>query len=423
MLMFREVFRKLSDDKPLRVIFLNDTGFIGGAGIGHRRQIQSFLEAGHSVAAVCWLENPAPDPLPPLGKRSTGRWLGMYSMPNCNSVFGKSNADITDEVVQKISTLSPDLVIVGNLHWAGWPLDIFEKLRSENVPAISYLHDCYWLTGRCAYTGDCKKYLTRCDASCPTPTEYPPLDPSRIELAWESRRNVFVGNNAVPLFTNSKWMTDTATAAFHGQANIKLSPLGLDTTLFSPIDRSLARRLLRLPEEGLLVVAGAVDLREPRKGGPLLESVIDNIHRQTSARVVTFGARSEQFHDVISLGVIQDERIMPLIYSAVDVMIHTAHEESFGQTLMEASACGIPVVSMAAGGMVDIAQHERNAITVPLGDSAAYFYAVKRLLDSDALRARMGEQGRFLVCEKYSISAQYARWKRNLMELCDESLA
>lgn len=415
--MFREVSRKLSEGRPLHVVFLNDTGFIGGAGIGHRRQIQSFLKAGHSVAAVCWLENPEPIPLPPLGKHCSGRWLGMHSMPNCNGASGKTNSAIAEEVVQQITSLSPDLVVVGNLHWAGWPLDIFEHLREINTPTIAYLHDCHWLTGRCAYTGKCSKYLTGCDASCPTPSEYPASDPSVIELAWKNRRNIFLGEKAIPLFTNSQWMTDTAISAFHGQAIVKYAPLGLDNVLFSPINRRLARRLLRLPEEGLLVVVGAVDLKESRKGGALLESVIDDIHCQTSARVVTFGARSEQFRDVISLGMIQDERMMPVVYSAADIMIHTAHEESFGQTLMEAAACGLPVVSMAAGGMVDIAIDGYNGINVPVGDPIAYFEAVKRLLYNTDLRVQMGAAGRSLVEKKYSLSAQYFNWKNNLIEM------
>jgi len=165
------------------------------------------------------------------------------------------------------------------------------------------------------------------------------------------------------------------------------------------------------------VVVGAVDLKESRKGGALLESVIDDIHCQTSARVVTFGARSEQFRDVISLGMIQDERMMPVVYSAADIMIHTAHEESFGQTLMEAAACGLPVVSMAAGGMVDIAIDGYNGINVPVGDPIAYFEAVKRLLYNTDLRVQMGAAGRSLVEKKYSLSAQYFNWKNNLIEM------
>ncbi len=419
--MYRKIQKKLLEGQSLRLVFFNDTGFIGGAGIGHRRQIQSFIEAGHSVAAICWLKNPFPDPLPPLGRSRTGRWLGMHSLPHVHRDHGFSDSKIISTMVERIVSMSPDLVVVGNLHWAGWPIQILERLRGERIPTIAYLHDCYWLTGRCAYTGTCTKYLNGCDAACPTPTEYPPEAPDLIESAWTARREVFLGDNAIPLFANSRWMCDIASSAFQHRAIAKFSPLGLDTSLFLPIDRSLARRLLKLPVDGVLVLAGAIDLREPRKGGELLETVIKDIHSQTSARVLTFGARSEQFQDVLSLGVIEDERMMPLVYSAADLMIHTAHEESFGQTLMEASACGIPVISMAAGGMVDIARHGKNGMNVPPNDPRAYFEAVRSLLENSALRVRFGTEGRKLAEREHSLPAQYGHWKKNLLELCDET--
>ena len=420
---FLPLRKLLAGEQPATVVFVNDAGFIGGAGVAHRRKIQSFLSAGHKVAAVCWLENPHPDPLPPRGGVFRGQWLGLRSVPDIHQNAGLSNSEIAQRLCDIVSSFRPDLVIFGNLHWASWTVDVVEKIAATGIPSVCYLHDSHWLTGRCAYTGECKKYLAGCDASCPTPEEYPPASPYLIESNWLARRRVFCGDDRVPLFANSHWMQHLAESAFNGKATVRLVPLGLDNKLFSPIDRTLARRLLELPTEGLLVVVGAVDLREPRKGGALLESVIKNIHKHTSARVVTFGARSEQFQGVISLGIIQDERLMPFIYSAADVMIHTAHEESFGQTLMEAAACGIPVISMAAGGMVDIARHGKNGLNVPQNDPVAYFDAVRTLLDSTALRVQMGAAGCEIVELEYSLATQYAFWKQNLMGLCDEGVA
>lgn len=415
--MFRNIRKKLLEGSALRVVFLNDTGFIGGAGIGLRRQVQCFLDAGHSVAVVCWLSNPLPDPLPPRGRAASGQWMRMHSLPRLCHDQGLSDEAICSGVIEKAMSLSPDLVISGNLHWARWPLKILAELHDRKVPTVAYLHDCHWLTGRCAYTGNCRKYLDSCDHTCPTSSEYPPAHPEAIQEAWHQRREVFVGKRFIPLIGNSKWICDIASDAFHHQAVVKLAPLGLDTSLFSPIDRSLARRLLHLPAHGVLIVAGAVNLKEPRKGGPLLEWVIQNVHERTAARVITFGALSDQFKGVISLGIIQDERMMPWIYSAADIMMHTAHEESFGQTLMEASACGIPVVSMKAGGMVEIARGGSNALNVPQNDPAAYFRAVQSLVESPDLRTRMGSTGRAIVEEEYSLTAQYGRWKKTLMEL------
>lgn len=405
--------------RPGNIVFVNDTGFIGGAGVAHRRQMQSFLAGGHNVAAVCWLDNPQPDPLPPRGGVFPGRWLGLHSFPSIHRDCGLTNREIAHRLSDVVASFKPDLVVFGNLHWASWAIEVIEEISAVGTPCISYLHDCHWLTGRCAYTGECRKYLTGCDSSCPTPQEYPPAQTNVIEKNWLDRQRVFCGDNAVPLFANSHWMQAAANAAFREQAKVSLVPLGLDHQLFSPINRAVARRLLGLPSTGILILAGAVNLKEKRKSGPVLDQLLSYLADQDQARVVTFGARSDEFEGVISLGQVTDERIMPIIYSAADMLVHTALEESFGQTLMEAAACSVPSIAFTSGGMVDIARNQVNSLTVNPGDAASYISAVQSLIDDEALRMKLGNEGRQVVVNEYTLDNQYHSWRENIISLAE----
>lgn len=414
---FSSIKKLLEKDQPATIVFVNDTGFIGGAGVAHRRQMQSFLSGGHDVAALCWLENPQPDPLPPRGATFPGRWLGLRSYPSIHRDGGLADGEIALRLRDEVAALKPDLVIFGNLHWARWTIDVIEEISAAGIPAVCYLHDCHWLTGRCAYTGTCKKFVTGCDSSCPTPEEYPPALPSRIEKNWLDRRRVFCGDNAVPLFANSHWMQSMANLAFRGRAIVKLVPLGLDHQLFSPIDQAVARRLLGLPAAGLLILAGAVNLKEKRKSGPVFDQLLSYISARRQAGVVAFGARSDEFEGVIGLGQISDERMMPLVYSATDILVHTAQEESFGQTLMEAAGCSVPSVAFASGGMVDIARHRENSLTVSPGDATSFMNSVQTLLDDEALRASLGHAGVQIVKSDYTLDKQYQSWRSTLISL------
>ncbi len=402
------------EGRPATVVFVNDTGFIGGAGVAHRRQIQSFLSGGHNVAAVCWLENLQPNPLPPRGGTFPGQWLGLRSFPAIHRDNGLSDSEIALRIRDVVASFKPDLVVFGNLHWASWTIEVIEKISSSGIPSVCYLHDCHWLTGRCAYTGTCRKFVTGCDSSCPSPEEYPSAPPHVIEKNWLDRQRVFCGNNPVPLFANSYWMQAMANSAFRGNAIVRLVPLGLDHQLFSPIDKAVARRLLGLPPFGLLVLAGAVNLKEKRKSGPVFDQLLWYISAQRQARVVAFGAQSSEFKSVISLGQIFDERMMPIIYSAVDILVHTAQEESFGQTLMEAAACGIPSVAFSSGGMVDIARAHENALTATPGDAISYINSVQTLLDDEALRMSLGHAGCRIVKNEYTLDKQYQSWSSNI---------
>lgn len=81
-------------------------------------------------------------------------------------------------------------------------------------------------------------------------------------------------------------------------------------------------------------------------------------------------------------------------YAAMDVFVHTGAEETFGQTLQEAAASGLPVVAPRAGGPIDLVDHGTTGFLFEPDDASALRSAVTSLVDDQAMRARMGEAGR-----------------------------
>lgn len=81
-------------------------------------------------------------------------------------------------------------------------------------------------------------------------------------------------------------------------------------------------------------------------------------------------------------------------YAAMDVFVHTGTEETFGQTLQEAAASGLPVVAPRAGGPIDLVDHGTTGFLFEPDDASDLRAAVERLAADPVLRARMGEAGR-----------------------------
>jgi phosphatidylinositol alpha 1,6-mannosyltransferase len=84
-------------------------------------------------------------------------------------------------------------------------------------------------------------------------------------------------------------------------------------------------------------------------------------------------------------------------YASFDMFVHTGTEETFGQTIQEAHASGIPVVAPRAGGPIDLVEHGVDGLLVPPSDDRGLRAAVKMLAADAPLRLRMGEAGRRAV--------------------------
>ena len=82
------------------------------------------------------------------------------------------------------------------------------------------------------------------------------------------------------------------------------------------------------------------------------------------------------------------------IYASLDVFVHSGPYETFGQTLQEAAASGLPVVAPAAGGPLDLVEDEVTGYLVPPSDPGAFTAAVARLAADPARRAGFGAAGR-----------------------------
>ncbi len=90
-------------------------------------------------------------------------------------------------------------------------------------------------------------------------------------------------------------------------------------------------------------------------------------------------------------------RQLALAYASFDVFAHTGCEETFGQTIQEAQASGLPVIAPRSGGPIDLIDHGRTGLLTDPDDPRSLRTAVRDLAANAALRARLGESGRRAV--------------------------
>lgn len=110
----------------------------------------------------------------------------------------------------------------------------------------------------------------------------------------------------------------------------------------------------------------------------------------------------------LSLGSIQNERLLSLAYTAADVFVLPSRQESFGLSIVEAIACGTPAVGFAVGGIPDIIRTGITGVLVPPQDFAALRAAISGLLKNPK-SADLAGSCRSVAVEEYSLDVMAKR--------------
>jgi phosphatidylinositol alpha 1,6-mannosyltransferase len=194
--------------------------------------------------------------------------------------------------------------------------------------------------------------------------------------------------------------TAAATALHeHGIERVWLWRRGVDTVRFDPKHRSTAVRRALTPNNevlvgyvGRLAIEKRVELLAPIAQLPGVRLVIvGGGPAEAMLRKVAPGA--------LFLGPRQGTQLARL-YASLDVFVHSGPYETFGQTVQEAAASGVPVVAPAAGGPVDLVNHGVTGYLVPPLSAEAITEAVATLVASPQLRREFGFAGREMVLSR-----------------------
>jgi glycosyltransferase involved in cell wall biosynthesis len=222
------------------------------------------------------------------------------------------------------------------------------------------------------------------------------------------------GGGSSALAVNSHWTKRFALDAVPA-ARAEVIHYGIDTNVFSPGDKADARRRLRIPDDRIVILGGAVNLQDVRKGGFHLQSVFKNLGKR--AHGIVLGANSDGIAGAQPLGLISGQRKIRLVYRAADIFVNTSLDEAFGQMMLEAAACGLPIVAFDVGGVPDVSRHNVNALLVPAGDTEQLVQATDYFVRDAAARQRFGNEGREIAVKEFSLQCQAENWTRYLFEL------
>jgi glycosyltransferase involved in cell wall biosynthesis len=243
-----------------------------------------------------------------------------------------------------------------HLHWVNGLVST-RALRKIKKPAVWTLRDMWPFTGGCHQSLDCDRFTNNC-GRCPQLRSSRERDLTRFILRRKQRS---LPEN-IRIVGISQWMSECARkSAVFRERDVRTISNNIDTRVFSPLPKKLARQTLGFDEDRKIVLVGAQDVASVYKGFDLFLEALESLANQ-NLHIVLFGRASGEIPElpgmtITHLGSLADSIALRLAYSAADVFVAPSRADAFGKTLVESMSCETPVVCFDATGPRDIVEH------------------------------------------------------------------
>jgi glycosyltransferase involved in cell wall biosynthesis len=339
----------------------------------------------------------------------------------------------------------PDIVHLHNLHGGYFDLRVLPEL-SHRYCVVLTLHDAWLLSGHCAHSMGCERWRSGC-GSCPDLAIYPAVRRDATARNWERKRSIFL-RSRLHVATPSKWLADRVAASMLAPAlqDLRVIPNGVDLAVFKAGDQASARAELGLPADAfILLFVGSRREAYPFKDFGTAERAAERaseILDRDVTLVVLGGVEPDAQRGRVSVchrPFLDDSERTARYYQACDLHVHASRADTFPTTVLEALACGRPVIATAVGGIPEqirslspgtaaeawptFGRNEATGVLVAARDAEAMGQSIAGLLEDDTLRAQLGNNGARYVQLRFDAEHQcnaYLEWYRTILTLRDQ---
>lgn len=359
----------------MRVLIINTSERIGGAAIAANRLMNALKKYG--IKAKMLVRDKQTDRLTVVPIATS--WLlplkfvweriviFLANGLNRKLLFQVDIANAGTDITSMAEFKRADVI---HLHWVNQgflSLDNINKIMHSGKKIVITMHDQWYFTSVCHYSGDCIKYRKRCEKCAMMKSgvfgDYAKKVFERKQGIYKDVDLTFVGC--------SKWIADMARSSKLTEGKKVLNiPNAIDTNVFCPNDKLEVRKAFGLPIDKKLLLFGSQRITDERKGFKYLVdalNIIKDINKELAndIELVVVGGDSEKVRNevpfnIIPVSYVSDIKKMVDLYNAVDIYVTPSLQDNLPNTIVEAMSCGIPCVGFNVGGIPEMIDHKKN---------------------------------------------------------------
>lgn len=369
------LYHQLKITLYMRVLIVNTSDKKGGAAVAAHRLTEALIKNGVKVRMMVMEKNTDALYVSETGSRVLNEFrfvwerivIWVNNLLSRRHLFAVSIANTGIDITKTQEFREADII---HLHWINQgmlSLKDIQKILTSGKPVVWTMHDMWPLTAICHYAHECNRFTTSC-GKCPF-----------LKLRWSNdlsrrvfhRKQRMLDGQHICYVAVSSWLARNAQASalLQGQ-RIETIPNTLTCDKFTLIPQAEARKKLSIKEKHV-VVFGAARIDYPIKGFSYLCEALQILISQKDFKredilLILFGGIKDEGilktlpTPYLYMGYQKSEQALSEIYSAADALVSSSKYETFGQTLIEAQACGCLPVSFDGSGQADIIRHQEN---------------------------------------------------------------
>jgi glycosyltransferase involved in cell wall biosynthesis len=336
--------------------------------------------------------------------------------------FAFSTANAGTSIKNQLLVDDADII---HLHWTNsgfLSIADLKELVDTGKPIVWTLHDMWTFTGGCHYSGSCDNFMRQC-GNCPFLRDADDNDISH--KGWLRKAALYKDAQNITFVTCSKWLAGVAKqSSLIGNFRIEAIPNPIDITVFSPRDKSTARQKWGVAPDVKIILFGAANINDRRKGISYLVEALDvlknNYAQVEKIEMVIFG-KNKHFDTntlpfkVHEFNLLTSADDLAEVYSLADVFVTPSLEDNLPNTIMEALSCGTPVVAFDTGGIPEMVDHQQNGYLAKFKDSVDMAKGLHETLNADA---QLAVNSRQKVLDNYTneiVANQYINLYQSLL--------
>jgi len=360
----------------MRILIVNTSEKVGGAAIAANRLMEALKKHGVSVRMLVRDRQTSSMSVVQVetGLMQAVRFAWERFVIFVSNRFHRHNlfaVDIANTGYDITKMKDFEQADVIHLHWVNQgflSLNDLDRILHSGKKIVVTLHDMWYFTGICHYSGDCGKYQDKCNGC---PMIYHSGDGKDLSYKVFSRKQRMYEDADITFVGCSKWIAGLAkSSALAKNQRVVSIPNAINTDVFKPMDKTEARKKCKLPVDKKLLLFGSQRITDERKGFKYLAEACEIIKKKypdvaEKMGLVVVGGKSETIQSevvipVYSVDYVSNEKDMVAIYNASDIYVTPSLQDNLPNTIVESMACGIPCVGFNIGGIPEMIDHKQN---------------------------------------------------------------